>query len=114
MSQRAPLFAKQWPAARMFEKKLSARVILIKNQRNALIARPPWIAEQRVARRFKIRGILVAKKFQRLPQRRTPLLIPSRFTSGVTTTIANPTPHPVRTTPRSAFPARPLLHFNFT
>src|SRR5258708_25512768 len=59
-----------------------------------------------------MRGILVAKKIQRLSQRRTPLLIPSRFTSGVTTTIANPTPHPVRTTPRCALAAGPVVDFN--
>src|SRR5258707_13475126 len=60
-----------------------------------------------------MRGILVAKKIQRLSQRRTPLLIPSRFTSGVTTSTANPTPHPVRTTPTWSFAAGRAFDFNF-
>src|SRR5258708_38049453 len=60
-----------------------------------------------------MRGILVAQEIQRLSQRRAPLLIPSRFASGVTTAIANPAPHPVRTTPGCAFAAGTVVDFNF-
>ena len=68
----------------------------IENQRNAIIARQPRKREQIAARCFKVRNVFVAQKIERIPQRRSPFLIPTRLAAGLASTITNPTADAVR------------------
>src|SRR5438309_10948744 len=86
---------------------------LIENQRNAVVARSPWINEEPSARRFKEHSIFVAEKIQRLSQRRSPALIPSRLTSGVTAAVANPPVNAVSATPGSSFAVLAVIDLDF-
>src|ERR1700686_49840 len=88
-------------------------MILIENQRDAVIARLPRIEKEVPARRFKMRSVLIAQEIQRPSQRHPPALVPTRFASGVTTTIANPPTDAVGATPGGAFAVRAVIYFNF-
>src|SRR5687767_1050149 len=81
----------------------------VENKRDAGIARQPRKREQVAARGFKVRNVFVAQKVERIPQRRSPILIPPRLASGYATTITNPTPYAVLTTPRSALAVQPFV-----
>src|SRR5260370_13515501 len=83
------------------------------HQRNPVIACLPWIKEQFSARCFKVPRVLVAQEVQSLSQRRAPTLVPSRLSTGVTTTIANPTTDAMQTTPGSSFALRAIVNPNF-
>src|SRR5437588_555268 len=97
----------------MAVQKLLARMILIEDQIDAVIAGLPGIDKEIAARRFKVLCILIPQKLEGLPQRSAPMLTPSRLSSGVTTAIANPTTDSVRATPGSSFPVRAIVDFNF-
>src|SRR5260370_16602163 len=96
----------------MVVEKLLAGMILIENQLDAVIAGLPGIDKEVTARRFKVLCILISQKVESLSQRSAPTLIPTRFTSGVTATIADPTTNAVRAAPGSSFPVRALVNFN--
>src|SRR6266567_768224 len=96
----------------MFEEKLLARMILIENQRDAVISRLPRIAEQFATRPFKVCDIFVTQQIQSLTQRRAPSLIPSLFAAGVTAAIANPAANAMRTTPRGTLSIGAVIDFN--
>src|SRR5687767_14475714 len=81
----------------------------IENKRDAIIARQPRKCEQVAARCLKVRNVFVAKKVERIAQRRSPFLIPPLLASGYASTITNPTSYAVRTTPRSALAIRSVV-----
>src|SRR5713101_4609171 len=92
---------------------LLARMILIENQLDTVIAGLPGIDKEVTARRFKVFCILISQKIESLSKRSAPTLIPSRLASGMTPTIADPTTNAVRAAPGSSFPVRAIVNFNF-
>src|SRR5690349_7745688 len=97
----------------MIVKELLPRMILIDNQRNAVVPRLPWIDEEISSRRFKMLDVFVAQVIKCLTKRSAPGLIPSRLASGLATAIANPSANAVRTTPGRSFAVRAVIDFNF-
>src|SRR5688572_3173419 len=81
----------------------------IENKRDAIIARQPRKRKQIAARCLKVRNVFVAKKIERITQRRSPFLIPPRLASGYASAITNPTSDSVLAAPRRALTVRSVV-----
>src|SRR6185436_20379793 len=98
----------------MSAEKLFARLELVENQVDYIIARRPRIIEQLSTCRFEMDCRFAAQIFERRPQRSAPGLVPAWLAAGLTTTIANPTADPVKTAPRTAFAFLTVVDFYFS
>src|SRR5262245_25775852 len=84
----------------------------IQNHAHIVVTCLPGILEECAAKVGEIPLCLITQEIQGLAQRRSPRLVPTRLTAGVTATVSRPSSHSVRATPRRPFSQWTIIYFN--